>query len=47
MAPVCGVKIVLQVIDAKEDMQDCQRQHLSRKLAGTSDARVFVILSEA
>ena len=30
-----GVKVLPQVIDAKEDNGDCQPEHLSRKLAGT------------
>jgi len=31
-------KMVLQVIDAKEDKRDCQREHQSRKLASTQPA---------
>jgi len=30
-----GVKVLPQVIDAKEDNGDCQPEHLSRKLTGT------------
>jgi hypothetical protein len=29
----CEVRLILQVIDAKGDNRDCQREHLSRKLA--------------
>ena len=35
------MNIALQVIDAMEDMQDCQREHLSRKLACTLHSAIL------